>query len=129
MFREHIRMQAAELFALGRDNADIAKQLRVSVRSMQRWHQAWERGGRPALESKGQASRPGCVQGDGVRVRPCRCTGSSAERSAGSNAEVCTKFWPGRGRQPSTRPCGVKPRVQAVAASPPSIAKSLLRSR
>lgn len=57
-FREHIRMQAAELFALGHDSSTVAKQLRVSVRSVQRWHQAWESGGTPALESKGPASRP-----------------------------------------------------------------------
>ncbi|WP_425443455.1 IS630 family transposase [Streptomyces monashensis] len=57
-FREHIRMQAAELFALEHDNAAIAKQLRVSVRSAQRWQQAWARGGAPAPESKGQASGP-----------------------------------------------------------------------
>ncbi|MDQ0750178.1 hypothetical protein QF034_004409 [Streptomyces africanus] len=31
--RERIRMQAAESFALGHDNAAIAKELRVSVRS------------------------------------------------------------------------------------------------
>ncbi|MEV0226266.1 hypothetical protein [Streptomyces sp. NPDC050704] len=30
VFREHIRMQTAELFALGHDNAAVAKQLRVS---------------------------------------------------------------------------------------------------
>lgn len=58
MFREHIRMQAAELSALGHDNAAVAKELRVSVRSVQRWRQAWEYGGTPALESKGPASRP-----------------------------------------------------------------------
>ncbi|MBK3647985.1 MULTISPECIES: winged helix-turn-helix domain-containing protein [Streptomyces] len=58
VFREHIRMQAAELFALGHDNAAVAGQLRVSVRSVQRWHQAWEHGGTPALESRGPASRP-----------------------------------------------------------------------
>jgi hypothetical protein len=52
-FREHIRMQAAELFALGHDTAAVAKQLRVSVRSVQRWHQAWEHGRTYALESKG----------------------------------------------------------------------------
>ncbi|MFJ5036009.1 winged helix-turn-helix domain-containing protein [Streptomyces sp. NPDC088560] len=57
-FREHIRMQAAELFALEHDNAAIARQLRVNVRSVQRWRQAWEHGGSPALESTGQASRP-----------------------------------------------------------------------
>ncbi len=51
-------MQAAELFAPGHDNATIAKQLRVSVRSVQRWHQAWEHDGTPALASKRQASRP-----------------------------------------------------------------------
>lgn len=43
---------------LGRDNALIARELRVSVRSVQRWHQAWEHGGTSALESKGPASRP-----------------------------------------------------------------------
>ncbi|MFI8235432.1 winged helix-turn-helix domain-containing protein [Streptomyces sp. NPDC085900] len=57
-FREHIRMQAAELFTLGDANGAVAKQLRVSVRSVQRWRQAWEHGGTPALESKGPASRP-----------------------------------------------------------------------
>lgn len=57
-FREHIRMQAAELFALGHDNAAIARQLRVSVRSVQRWRQAWEHGGASALESTGPTSRP-----------------------------------------------------------------------
>ncbi|MFF0001118.1 helix-turn-helix domain-containing protein [Streptomyces avermitilis] len=58
-FREPIRMQAGELFTLGHDDAAIARQLRVSVRSVQqRWHQAWERGGTPGLESKGQAPRP-----------------------------------------------------------------------
>ncbi|WP_438828273.1 IS630 family transposase [Streptomyces mirabilis] len=57
-FREHIRMQAAELFVLEHDNAAVAKQLRVSVRSVQRWRQAWENGGTSALESQGPASRP-----------------------------------------------------------------------
>ncbi|MFK4227838.1 helix-turn-helix domain-containing protein [Streptomyces sp. NPDC019890] len=40
-----MRMQAAELFALGHDSAAVAGQLCVSVRSVQRWHQAWEHGG------------------------------------------------------------------------------------
>lgn len=35
-FRERIRIRAAELFALGHDNVTVAKQLRVSVRSVQR---------------------------------------------------------------------------------------------
>ncbi|WP_413101034.1 helix-turn-helix domain-containing protein [Streptomyces sp. Inha503] len=56
-FREHVRMQAAELFALEHDNAAVAKELRVSVGSVQRV--APGLGARTsALESKGPASRP-----------------------------------------------------------------------
>ncbi|MER5512821.1 hypothetical protein ABT052_47370 [Streptomyces sp. NPDC002766] len=33
----------------------MAEELRVSVRSVQRWHQAWEHGDRSALESTGPA--------------------------------------------------------------------------
>lgn len=57
-FREHIRLQAAELFAAGHGNAAVAKDLRVSVRSVQRWRRAWEQGGERALASKGPVSRP-----------------------------------------------------------------------
>ncbi|WUA87563.1 winged helix-turn-helix domain-containing protein [Streptomyces pseudovenezuelae] len=57
-FREHIRLQAAELFAAGQGNAAVARELRVSVRSVQRWRRTWEDGGERALASKGPASRP-----------------------------------------------------------------------
>ncbi|MER5804151.1 helix-turn-helix domain-containing protein [Streptomyces mirabilis] len=36
----------------------IAKDLRVSVRSLQRWRQAWEKGGPSPLRSQGPASLP-----------------------------------------------------------------------
>ncbi|WSJ21516.1 helix-turn-helix domain-containing protein [Streptomyces sp. NBC_01324] len=39
--REELRLQAAERFALGEDSSAIARDLRVSVRSVQRWRQAW----------------------------------------------------------------------------------------
>jgi hypothetical protein len=35
--REHLRMEAAERFAAGQENALIAKELRLHVRSAQRW--------------------------------------------------------------------------------------------
>ncbi|MGW0425372.1 IS630 family transposase [Streptomyces sp. NPDC003015] len=57
-FREHIRLQAAELFAAGQGNAAVARELRVSVRSVQRWRRVWEDGGERALASKGPVSRP-----------------------------------------------------------------------
>ena len=46
------------MFAAGQDNAVVAKQLRVSVRSVQRWRRAWQDGGRLALHSQGSAARP-----------------------------------------------------------------------
>ena len=57
-FREHIRLQAAELFAAGHGSAVVARDLRVSVRSVQRWRRTWEQGGERALASKGPVSRP-----------------------------------------------------------------------
>ncbi|WP_399121071.1 helix-turn-helix domain-containing protein [Streptomyces sp. KM273126] len=51
------RTQAAELFALGSDTGAVAKELRVSVRSVQRWRQAGEHGGPPVLKPRGR--RPG----------------------------------------------------------------------
>ncbi|MFE7513695.1 helix-turn-helix domain-containing protein [Streptomyces sp. NPDC057540] len=41
-FRERLRLQAAERFSRGEARALIAKDLRVSVRSVQRWRQAWD---------------------------------------------------------------------------------------
>ncbi len=57
-FRERLRLQAAERFALGEASAAIAKDLRVSVRSVQRWRQTWNEGGPRAPESQGPASLP-----------------------------------------------------------------------
>ncbi|MFF8032120.1 helix-turn-helix domain-containing protein [Streptomyces sp. NPDC016626] len=37
-----LRLQAAERFAQGDASAVIAKDLRVSVRSVQRWRHVWE---------------------------------------------------------------------------------------
>ncbi len=59
MFRERIRMDAAEMFAAGQGNDAVAKRLRVSVRSVQRWRRAWEEAGRQGLRSMGSAARPG----------------------------------------------------------------------
>lgn len=51
-------MQAAGMFADGLSSAVIAKELRVSVRSVQRWRRAWQDSGQPALRSRGPACRP-----------------------------------------------------------------------
>ncbi|WP_435862528.1 IS630 family transposase [Streptomyces phaeochromogenes] len=57
-FREGVRLRAAERFAAGEPSSVIAKELRVSVRSVQRWRRSWDRGGPRALRSAGSASPP-----------------------------------------------------------------------
>ncbi|OIK23392.1 transposase [Streptomyces malaysiense] len=57
-FREELRLKAAERFAQGEASSVIAKDLRVSVRSVQRWRQTWAEGGPRALRSQGPASLP-----------------------------------------------------------------------
>ncbi|MET9682320.1 winged helix-turn-helix domain-containing protein [Streptomyces coeruleorubidus] len=57
-FREKLRMAAAERFRQGDEDAVIAHDLRVSVRSVQRWRKAWSQNGPRALASRGPASLP-----------------------------------------------------------------------
>jgi transposase len=57
-FREGIRLQAGEQFAAGQKTAVIAKELRVSVRSVERWRRAWREGGMDGLRSAGPANSP-----------------------------------------------------------------------
>ncbi|WP_434482023.1 IS630 family transposase [Streptomyces sp. NBC_01340] len=57
-FRERIRMEAVERFAADVPNGEIAKELRVSVRSVQRWRRAWQDSSSEGLWSVGPVSRP-----------------------------------------------------------------------
>ncbi|WP_420082048.1 IS630 family transposase (plasmid) [Streptomyces sp. JL4002] len=57
-FREGIRLQAGMRFAAGEKTAVIAKELRVSVRSVERWRRAWREGGMEGLRSAGPANSP-----------------------------------------------------------------------
>jgi transposase len=50
---EHIRMQAGELFAAGRSQAQVAHQLGVARQNTSRWHALWRAGGPDALASRG----------------------------------------------------------------------------
>ncbi|MFD7486966.1 helix-turn-helix domain-containing protein [Streptomyces mirabilis] len=57
-FRERIRLEAAERFAAGASSAEVARDLRVGVRSVQRWRRAWCNAGTEGLRSAGPVSRP-----------------------------------------------------------------------
>src|SRR5215204_55989 len=57
---EQVRMQAGTLFAAGRSQAEVARQLGVARQNVSRWHASWRAGGLNALCSAGptgQASR------------------------------------------------------------------------
>jgi len=56
--RERLRLQAGDRFERGETNVVIAKDLRVSVRSVERWRRSWSEGGAEALRSTGPASLP-----------------------------------------------------------------------
>ncbi|WP_372491859.1 helix-turn-helix domain-containing protein [Nocardiopsis dassonvillei] len=51
-----MRMDAAEHFARGEKTGAIARELRVTERSVRRWRHAWEQGGTDALRSKGPSA-------------------------------------------------------------------------
>ncbi|WP_395577406.1 helix-turn-helix domain-containing protein [Streptomyces sp. BK79] len=46
-------MQAAELFEQAIKPPEVARRLRVSLKSAYQWHQLWRDGGREALASRG----------------------------------------------------------------------------
>lgn len=51
------RKRAAQLFAKGVAQADVARELEVSRQSVSRWHDAWSHGGARALKGAGRAGR------------------------------------------------------------------------
>lgn len=51
-------MEAAERFGAGASSAEVARDLRVSVRSVQRWRRAWQDAGTAGLRSAGPVSLP-----------------------------------------------------------------------
>ncbi|WP_230990309.1 winged helix-turn-helix domain-containing protein [Rhodococcus oxybenzonivorans] len=51
------RMRAAEMFAAGRRQVEVAVELEVSQQTASRWFRQWAEGGREALEGAGRAGR------------------------------------------------------------------------
>jgi transposase len=56
--RQARRERAAELFAQGRSQAEVARELDVSRQSASRWHAGWQAAGTTALQSRGPTGRP-----------------------------------------------------------------------
>ena len=55
--RQARRERAAELFAQGRTQAEVARELDVSPQSASRWHAGWQASGATALQSRGPTGR------------------------------------------------------------------------
>ena len=51
--REMVRLQAAQMFEQGIDPVQVARQLRVSAKSVYQWRRRWRAGGPAALASRG----------------------------------------------------------------------------
>jgi transposase len=56
--RQGRRERAAELFAQGRTQAEVAGELDVSRQSVSRWHAGWQASGATGLQSRGPTGRP-----------------------------------------------------------------------
>jgi len=50
-------MQAVKMFDRGCAKAEVARRCHVSNQSASRWHEAWKKGGPPALKHPGRAGR------------------------------------------------------------------------
>jgi transposase len=55
--RQARRERAAELFAQGRSQAEVARELDVSRQSASRWHAGWQAAGAMGLQSRGPTGR------------------------------------------------------------------------
>ena len=55
--RQARRERAAELFAQGRSQAEVARELDVSRQSASRWHAGWQASGPTGLQSRGPTGR------------------------------------------------------------------------
>jgi len=52
------RLRAAQMFARGKRQVDVAVELGVSAQTASRWYRAWSQGGREALAGAGRVGRP-----------------------------------------------------------------------
>ncbi len=93
--REEVRLAAVEKFEQRVPAAEIAAGLRVSERPVQRRRRAWEAGGAPGLESKGQGAGAGSMTASSLDWTGCwtRARRRQAGRTSGGR-------WPASGTWP-----------------------------
>ena len=78
------RLRAAELFAAGARQAEIARQLEVSAQAVSAWHARWQSGGTDALRSRGPSGpAPRLSDQQLVQVEQALLEGATAHRFVG----------------------------------------------
>jgi transposase len=78
------RVRAAELFAVGVRQAEVARQLGVSRQAVSRWRAAWQTGGTDALRSRGPTSpSPRLPAQQLARIEQALLAGATANGFAG----------------------------------------------
>jgi transposase len=79
------RLRAAELFAVGLRQAEVARQLGVSRQAVSGWHAAWQSGGTDALCSRGPTGpSPRLSDQQLTRVEQALLAGATANGLSGS---------------------------------------------
>jgi transposase len=66
--RQARRERAAELFAQGRSQVEVAGELDVSRQSVSRWHARWQANGPTSLRSRGPTGRPPKIADEQLEV-------------------------------------------------------------
>jgi Helix-turn-helix domain len=85
------RLRAAELFATGVRQSEVARQLGVSAEEVSVWHARWEHGSSDALRSRGPSGPAvGCsaARAAGPTRGSCRATGRRLRRAQRASAGV-----------------------------------------
>ena len=78
------RLRAAELFAAGVRQAEVARQLEVSAQAVSVWHARWQDGGTEALYSRGPSGpTPRLSDAQLVTVEQALLTGATANGFVG----------------------------------------------
>ncbi|WSN53479.1 winged helix-turn-helix domain-containing protein [Streptomyces sp. NBC_01296] len=93
--RETVRMQAAELFEQKVKPSEVARRLRVSVKSAYQWHQLWRDGGVQALASRGPSGSrcrlsPRCLEKLAVYLEEGPAAHGSVEDQVWTASRVVT---------------------------------------
>jgi transposase len=101
--RERVRLEAADLIEAGENDAEVARRLRVSRMSANRWRRALAAGGREALASKGAGGakcRLGQAQVAGLEaVLEAGPAAAGYEDQRWTLARVCDLAWERFGAQ------------------------------